>query len=88
MAGVEKARASCNVSIGRSSATLVVVPPGLVQQWDDERQVSSASLNRILLTHTSSTSLSLADFAQFLFSIRRNSLVTVSIASQSTVLPL
>jgi len=35
--GVQKARKDRDASIGRSGASLVVVPPGLVQQWDDER---------------------------------------------------
>jgi hypothetical protein len=44
LAGTEKARASRDIEKGRSGATLIVVPPGLVRQWDDERKVSNFCL--------------------------------------------
>jgi hypothetical protein len=43
LAGVERARANRDIANGRSGATLIVVPPGLVRQWDDERKVSVES---------------------------------------------
>jgi len=42
LSGIEEARAKRSVKDGKSGATLIVVPPGLVRQWDDERKVRMA----------------------------------------------
>jgi hypothetical protein len=78
-AGVANARAHCDMKKGRSSATLVVVPPGLVQQWDDERRVSLLSAVVIggFLLHISS----LPFFYRLHLPIYRNSRKTSSSAS-------
>jgi len=38
LSGMKTAHSRRNVNEGKSGATLVVVPPGLVKQWDDERK--------------------------------------------------
>ena len=50
LAGVQQARSNRDIGKGRSGATLIVVPPGLVQQWDDERKVRSCRGFSLLLS--------------------------------------
>lgn len=64
LSGIEEARANRSVEDGRSGATLIVVPPGLVKQWDDERKVSLTHGNAIPLTCTHSHKLSFTTFAE------------------------
>lgn len=53
--GVAKARASRNPKIGRSGATLIVVPPGLVRQWDDERKKFTGDKLKSIMIGNAST---------------------------------
>jgi hypothetical protein len=55
LAGVAKARAHREVTTGRSSATLIVVPPGLVQQWDDERRKFTKDLLKCIVIDCTTT---------------------------------
>eukprot|EP00934_Nitzschia_sp_Nitz4_P001526 Nitzschia sp. Nitz4//scaffold16_size188269//113894//121049//NITZ4_001800-RA/size188269-processed-gene-0.61-mRNA-1//1//CDS//3329538544//1526//frame0 len=55
LARVEEARRNCDVGKGRSSATLIVVPPGLVRQWDDERKKFTKSLLKCITIDSTET---------------------------------
>ena len=55
LAGVSKARANRNATMGRSGATLVVVPPGLVSQWDEERRKFTGSKLKCILIDSTAT---------------------------------
>ena len=54
LSGVEKARANRSIADGESGATLIVVPPGLVKQWDDERiKFTKNKLRSVIIDSTS-----------------------------------
>ena len=55
LADIEKARAESNVKEGKSGATLIVVPPGLVKQWDDERKKFTKNKLRSIIIDSTAT---------------------------------
>jgi len=56
--GIKKARANRNTAEGKSGATLIVVPPGLVKQWDDEiKKFTKKQLRSIIIDSTSTLKL-------------------------------
>lgn len=55
LSGIEKARANRNLAAGRSGATLIVVPPGLVKQWDDERKKFTKNKLRSIIIDSTDT---------------------------------
>jgi len=55
LSGIEKARANRSLVDGRSGATLIVVPPGLVKQWDDERKKFTKNQLRSIIIDSTDT---------------------------------
>lgn len=55
LAGKQKARSGRDAKAGRSSATLIVVPPGLVRQWDDERKKFTGNQLKCIIIDSTAT---------------------------------
>ena len=53
LSAMQTARENHSIAEGKSGATLIVVPPGLVKQWDDERRkFSQNTLKSIIIDST------------------------------------
>lgn len=55
LSGIKKARAERSLADGKSGATLIVVPPGLVKQWDDERKKFTKNQLRSIVIDSTAT---------------------------------